>query len=112
MKNNEALKKHHFWILLGFVPLLVLIAVLVISSTVGGAIERREGDIDKATKEIASKTSPKPNALIEKLDGVVLKVSSKKGDLWKDNWERQAGIDPQTGKQDPAKNMFTWPKGS
>ena len=38
MKNKDSLKKHHFWILFGLVPLFVLIAVFVVSSSVGGAI--------------------------------------------------------------------------
>lgn len=112
MKNSDALKKHHFWILLGFVPLFVLIAVLVISSSVGGAIADRDKKITDATKEISSKTNPKPVALITKLEETNARVASKKGDLWKENWERQAGIDPVTGKQDPSKNLFTWPNST
>jgi hypothetical protein len=112
MKNNDALKKHHFWILLGFVPLFVMIAVLMLSSSVGGKIEERDSAIDKSTNEIASKTNPKPNVLIEKLDKMVETVAGKKGGLWKDNWDRQAGIDPKTGKQDPSKNLFTWPNSA
>ena len=112
MKNSDALKKHHFWILLGFVPLFVLIAILVVSSSVGGAIAERDKKITDATKEISSKTNPKPVALINKLEETNTRVAAKKGDLWKENWERQAGIDPQTGKQDPAKNLFTWPNST
>ena len=41
MKNNDALKKHHFWILLGFVPLFVLIAVLVVVRASAGPSRRR-----------------------------------------------------------------------
>lgn len=112
MKNKEALKKHHFWILLGFVPLFVLIAVLVVSSSVGGAIAERDKKITDATKEIGSKSNPKPVALIEKIETMNATVASKKGDLWKDNWERQAGIDPASGKQDSKKNLFTWPNST
>lgn len=97
--KNETLKKHHFWILLGFVPLFVLIAVLVISSSVGGAIAEKDAAIDKAAKEIATKTNPKPAPLIKKLGETNEFIASKKGDLWKVNWERQ-------------KDLFTWPNSN
>jgi hypothetical protein len=96
MKNNDALKKHHFWILLGFVPLFVLIAVMMISSGVGGAITKEDAAIDQAKKSIGSKTSPKPNALIEKMDKTIQQVDGKQEDLWRSNWDRQ-------------KTMFAWP---
>jgi hypothetical protein len=96
MKNNDALKKHHFWILLGLVPLLVLIAVLVISSGVGGAITAKQGEVDKAKSDIASKTNVKPKALIEAMDVMTKKVDARKGDLHKVNWDRQ-------------QPLYTWP---
>ncbi len=96
MKNNEALKKHHFWILLGLVPLFVLIALVVISSSVGGAIEKREGEIETEKKNIASKTAPKSKALLDEMEKMTKKVDGKKGNLHEANWERQ-------------KNLFTWP---
>jgi hypothetical protein len=97
MKNNDALKKHHFWILAGLVPLLVLIAVVVISSGVGGAISERKAAIEKAQKEIASKANPKPIKLIQEMDKLIEQVASKRGDLWKANWDAQ-------------KHLYVWPK--
>jgi len=97
MKNNDALKKHHFWILVGMVPLLVLIAVIMITSGVGGAISERKAAIEKAQKEIASKSSPKPVRLIQEMDKLIERVASKRGDLWKANWESQ-------------KHIYIWPK--
>ncbi len=97
MKNNDALKKHHFWILVGLVPLLVLIAVIMITSGVGGAISERKAAIEKAQKEIASKSNPKPVKLIQEMDKLIERVASKRGDLWKANWESQ-------------KHIYIWPK--
>src|SRR5262249_10761920 len=94
---NDALKKHHFWILFGLVPLFVLIAVLVISSSVGSAIEKRNTEVEAAKKEIASKSNPKPDKLLRLMEERNKKVDGKRGVLWQDNWERQ-------------KNLFTWPK--
>jgi hypothetical protein len=97
MKNNDVLKKHHFWILAGLVPLLVLIAVIMITSGVGGAITERKAAIEKAQKEIASKSNPKPVKVIQEMDKLIDQVASKRGDLWKANWESQ-------------KHLYVWPK--
>jgi len=99
MKNNDALKKHHFWILLGLVPLFVLIAVVTISSSVGGEIEKKNKEIEDEKGKLAKLSNPKSNALIELMDGVIKKVDGKHGSLWKDNWDRQAPL-------------YVWPKSS
>ena len=96
MKRENPAKKHHFWLLLGVVPLLTLIAVLMISSQVGGKIEARQKQIKKANDEIAATKMPKPAALITELDKVSTVVEKKQGDLHKENWGRQ-------------KALFTWP---
>ncbi|VTS00913.1 Uncharacterized protein OS=Planctomyces brasiliensis (strain ATCC 49424 / DSM 5305 / JCM 21570 / NBRC 103401 / IFAM 1448) GN=Plabr_4059 PE=4 SV=1 [Gemmata massiliana] len=97
MKTESPAKKHHFWILLGLVPLLTLIGVLMVSSKVGGTIDSRQAEIDKASKDIGSKTNPKSNELIAKLDKNLAVVEKKQTDLHKENWERQ-------------KDLFTWPR--
>src|SRR6266542_3629533 len=60
--KNDALKKHHFWLLLGFVPLFTLIGVLVVDSSVGGAITKRKQEIDAASSDIGKKQNPKPKS--------------------------------------------------
>jgi len=99
MKSDSVIKKHHFWILLGLVPLFVFIGALVVNSSVGGEIEAREKAIDESNKKIQPKLNPKPNALIEKAAEAVKTVSSKQGNLHSANWNRQ-------------KHLFTWPAGS
>lgn len=98
MKTDSPVKKHHFWILCGAVPLLTLIGVLMVSSSVGGKIAEREKAIADAKSTVAGK-QPKPTELIAKAEKAVKKVSDKQGDLHKDNWEKQ-------------KHLFTWPEGS
>lgn len=107
--NKDALKKHHFWILTGLAPLLVLIAVILITSGVGSAIDKKKDEIESTTKTLGTKQSPKSNHLITLMDGQKTALEAKRGDLWKENWERQIGVDPATGKQDPARNLLRWP---
>ncbi|HUR53126.1 MAG TPA: hypothetical protein VMZ71_03270 [Gemmataceae bacterium] len=97
--NKDTLKKHHFWFLAGFVPLLVLIAVLVLSSSVGSAIEAKKKAITDATSALQSKANPKPQALLKKLEEQNASLGTTRGKLWKDNWDRQ-------------KPLFTWPAAS
>ena len=92
MKNNEALKKHHFWILFGLVPLFVLIAVFTISSSVGGEVEKKNKEIEDAKKDLGSKSNPKSAALLGLMDDAIKKVGGKRGGLWKQNWDRQEKI--------------------
>lgn len=99
MKSDTVIKKHHFWILLGLVPLFIFIGALVVNSSVGGEIEAREKAIDESNKKIQQKLNPKPNALIEQAAGAVKTVSSKQGNLHSANWNRQ-------------KYLYTWPAGS
>ncbi|MCI0704157.1 MAG: hypothetical protein L0241_24125 [Planctomycetia bacterium] len=96
MKKDNALKKHHFWILLGLVPLLALIAVLIINSSVGGKIADKDGEIEKAQKAIPTGT-PKSEGDINRVTKFGDDVASKQGGLWKANWDRQ-------------KDFFTWPE--
>ena len=97
MKKNDALKKHHFWILFGLVPLFVLIAVLMISSNVGGEVKKRADEIEATKKDLAGKTNPKSKGVLAEWDKAIATVDGKRGGLWKDNWDKQ-------------KDLFTWPK--
>lgn len=103
-KKNDTLKKYHFWLLFGLVPLLVLIAVVTVTSSVGGAIETELAKHDKAQKEIASKTNPKPKALIDELEKLKSQVLASKGNLWKLNWDG----DPAR-KLTGQKDLCVWP---
>lgn len=116
-KSNDALKKHHFWILVGLVPLMVLIAVIMITSSVGAEIEAKKGAVDKAKTELASKSNPKPNVLIKLVEKQKEQLEGKRTDLWKENWERQIGVSVTTDRadkevrvQDPNRNLLRWPK--
>lgn len=97
--NKDKLKKHHFWILFGLVPLLVLIAVITISSGVGAAIEDRQAKIKKAQDDVSAKRGAKGNKLIEKMVKRAEDIANKRTELWEVNWKKQFPL-------------FTWPKDS
>jgi hypothetical protein len=116
--DKDTLKKHHFWILLGIVPVVVLVAVLAVTATVGAAIDARNKAVDAAQKEIDGKQNVKSDPLIKVLDDQKGLLEVKRTELWKENWERQIGVTTTTdkdgkvvdAKQDPAKNLLRWPK--
>jgi hypothetical protein len=96
--NNDALKKHHFWILVGLAPLFVLLAVVFMMTGVSGAIEKANKEVADADTAMKGAKAPGQGTIqaIEKnkdvLDGV-------RGKLWKMNWDKQA-------------DYFTWPETS
>ncbi len=98
-KNKELFKKHHFWILLGLVPLFVMIAVITVSSNVGAAVDAKIAAYNTAEKSLNGKQNPKSDELIKKIKEQVAKVETKKDELWRLNWDRQ-------------KDMYVWPAGS
>jgi hypothetical protein len=114
--TKETLKKHHFWILVGVTPLLVLIAVIMIDSGVGAEIETKTKAINTAKDALKGKDAPKSEAFISKFGVQLEELGRKRTDLWKENWERQIGLAVKqvSGKdtvvQDPARNLLRWPK--
>ena len=95
--NKQLLKKHHFWILTGLVPLIVLIAFLLITSGVGGAIENNEAALKKANDQLQARKIIKPTKLINELTAQTEELKKKQGEMWQKNWAKQ-------------KEQFTWPK--
>lgn len=87
--NKQTLKKHHFWLLAGVVPLLVLITFLLITGGVGGAKEKHLADLKKAQSELDGRKVIKPVSLINELNAQIEDLQKKKGELWKKNWELQ-----------------------
>src|SRR5439155_22229391 len=84
--NKDKLKKHHFWFLLGLVPLFVLIAVLTVSAAVGDKIADERKKIDAAEKALKGKGDVKPVDLLTKLDRQVDELKVKQTELWAANW--------------------------
>jgi hypothetical protein len=94
--SNEALKKHHFWILAGVAPLLVLLAVIFLMTGVSSAISQQRDEVEKSIKDVTSASPPGEGVLADFARQKEI-LEKKKGELWKENWERQ-------------KPFFTWPR--
>ncbi len=113
--TKETLKKHHFWILVGITPLLVLIAVIMIDTGVGAAIDKKNAEHKTAKDALKGKESPKSDTFINLFGVQLTQLGKKKTDLWKENWERQIGlgIAKVNGKdvlvQDVSRNLLRWP---
>lgn len=99
MKKDNPLKKHLFWLLLGFAPLLTLLGAMMISSGVGGAIEAQQSELKKANDALSSKLNPKSKETIRKATQAVAVIDVKASDLHKANWDMQ-------------KHLYTWPSNS
>ena len=93
--SNEALKKHHFWILFGTSFLFVLLAAVFLMTGVSSAISKQQADI-KQSIETVTKSNPPGEGVLKDLAKQKDVLGKKKGELWKENWERQKGF-------------FTWP---
>src|SRR5579883_2545136 len=96
--NNEALKKHHFWILAGAVPLFVLLALIFMMTGVGAAISKEKAAIKKSQDDVKA-AKPPGKGVLNGLEEQTKLLQKKKGELWKENWDRQ-------------KEYFTWPPTS
>ncbi len=94
--NKDKLKKHHFWILLGLVPLFVLIAVIVLSSSVGAKTEDERKAIKTDQDSLGKQGVARSTDLLAKMDEQVKTLKKKQTELHEANWDAQ-------------KHLFTWP---
>lgn len=99
MKNNDALKKHHFWILAVLAPLFVFLAVIFLFTGVDSAISAQRKDNEVKTKTILDARAVGKGAVTD--IGTKMKLlDEKKTTLWEDNWKLQA----------VANQLYTWPQ--
>jgi hypothetical protein len=94
--KNDNLKKHHFWILAGLAPLLVLLAIVFLMTGVSGAIDKKTKEVEDNDKTVGSAKAP-GTGMLKDLDAKKETLGKVRGDLWKINWDKQA-------------DYFTWPE--
>jgi hypothetical protein len=89
--DKKALKKHHFWILLGVAVLLIPIALAGAVWGVGGEATAKAKTIDDKLKALTGQ-KPKGKEFRDTLDSQKTVLQSQKTRVWKDAYAAQAGL--------------------
>jgi hypothetical protein len=95
--DKETLIKHRFWIGLGVAVPLILIAYLVVITSVSGKIAEERNKVEAAKKALDAIRSPKNGKHEAQLKERGEKVGGKKNEVWEKAYEVQDG-------------MMTWPE--
>jgi hypothetical protein len=98
--DKETLVKHHFWILLGIVAPLVLIALCTLWFGAASDIKKKEDEFEKMKKQLAdlkNKSGIKNTHWVNVLEQKEKKVADQKDKVWKEVWEAQS-------------DLMTWPQ--
>ena len=117
MKNGNPLVKHHFWLLILFVPMFVMIGVFGVSCSVSELQAKKDKDIADAKSKISGvnnklrESSLLSEPAIKKIDKELDKIGGTQTDLWTTNWEQQQnstwGPRNTLGKRE---RLFSWPQ--
>ena len=96
--DKEYLAKHHFWFLLAAYTPMVLLALILLWTSVAGAIEDAAKAIKKSKDEVKqfAKADAKNEAWIRGFKEKADKLAKKKNDVWGEVWQGQSAL-------------FTWP---
>jgi hypothetical protein len=94
--DKDLLIKHRFWILLGVGILLILVAMIMLPSSVGSTVEAKIKDFDNQVKTLKGISNPKNQSFVDAYQKQDEKVESKKNVVWGEAWKTQA-------------DMMTWP---
>jgi len=86
--KNDVFKKHHFWFLLGTVPLLIGILFILLMTEPADAVEEAGKKYDAKLKETTQQKPPGKGKLDE-LDKQKAELEKQRDDQWKKNYEDQ-----------------------
>ena len=95
--NKDVLKKHHFWILAGLVPLFILLAVLLTWTYASAEVSANQAKVKTELDAIKAKT-PEGTGFETELERQKKILGLKVGKLWEANWADQRDL------------MLVWPK--
>jgi hypothetical protein len=97
--DKEYLVKHHFWFLLATYVPMVLLALILLWTSVAGAIDGEAKAIGKAKDDVKkyAKNDVKNEKWIAAFKVKADKLAKKKNDVWNEVWQGQSVI-------------FTWPQ--
>lgn len=96
--DKEFVVKYHFWILLGVYAPMALVALLLVWTTVAGAVDQGASELKKTKEGLgkASGSNLKNNAWIDVLRKKEERLEGQKNAMWEQVWEAQ-------------KVIMTWP---
>lgn len=91
--DQQALKKHHFWILLGVYALFALLLIILVPVLIGGEIEEKEAKYEEAKKglETASK-SPTTQGFLDEQKKIVASLDTRRNTIWREMYQRQLDV--------------------
>lgn len=97
--DKEYLAKHHFWFLLAVYTPLVLVGLIILWTSVAGAIDKEAQTLKKLKDEVKNVNKPdvKNRAWIEAFKQKAENLAKQKNKVWDEVWRGQAAI-------------FTWPE--
>jgi hypothetical protein len=92
--DKESLIKYHFWILLGIYMPLALIGLLLLWTSVSGAVDEKAAKLKKTKDDLKAANKPdhkneKWTAVLKDKEGV---LNDQKNTMWKQVWDAQASI--------------------
>src|SRR6266540_2899809 len=96
--DKEFLLKHRFWILEGVFVVLVLVPLIVISTSVGSAVQEKQKDYDAKKKSVEDIRDPKNQRVVDAWQKQDNQVASKQNQVHRDAWLVQ-------------RDIYTWPEG-
>jgi hypothetical protein len=94
--DKDTLIKQRFWILLGMSVLLLLVALLMLPSSVGSEVETKQKDYNGKKDSLAKISSVKNPKWVDEAKKADDFVESKKNKVWEQAWLTQ-------------KDLMTWP---
>jgi hypothetical protein len=89
--DKQALKKHHFWILLALSVILIPVVLGGTVFGVGSAAVEAKSKIDKRFKEL-NDAAPKCQQYLDNLDKHKAELVQRRDKIWKEVYDAQAGL--------------------
>jgi hypothetical protein len=90
--DKQALKKHHFWILLGVFGFFAFLLILLVPILVGSEIEDKEKKLDEVEKDLKSNSSPITDAHTKVQKKQISTLEDRRDSLWREMFKAQQNI--------------------
>src|SRR5215208_6327364 len=109
--DKQALKKHHFWILLGLAVVLIPVVLSGAVFSVGGSAAEEKAKIDKKLKDLEGQKA-KGKDYREKLDEYKVELEGRKKEVWRQAYNAQGGVLHWPAALDRLNGLMVSPDGT